>query len=156
MSVKTLKIKIISWQFLRFLLSFTVLFISRENHRNNSFLHRFKWENPTSIPFGYHSIYRAQFFTVHIYHLYNWCKIPVVFDWIFFQLSVCVVSLKPEEIETGGRSQISKQKKWFFLKFLFNECSFLTKGKYFMVVDILSQRLGQKFVMNMYVLKFRK
>lgn len=24
-----------------------------------------------------------------------------------------------------------------------------------MVVDILSQRLGQKFVMNMYVLKFR-
>lgn len=25
-----------------------------------------------------------------------------------------------------------------------------------MVVDILSQRLGQKFVMNMYVLKFRK
>lgn len=68
-----------------------------------------------------------------------------------------MVSLKPEEIETGGRSQISKQKKMmFFFKILLNECSFHTKGKNFMVVDILSQRLGQKFVMNMYVLKFRK
>lgn len=34
--------------------------------------------------------------------------------------------------------------------------AFSQKGKYFMIVDILSQRLGQKFVMNMYVLKFRK
>lgn len=53
-------------------------------------------------------------------------------------------------------SNFKTEKNDFFLKILFNECSFLTKGKYFMVVDILSQRLGQKFVMNMYVLKFRK
>lgn len=72
------------------------------------------WENPTSIPFGYHSIYRAQFFHGS-YHLYNWCKIPVVFDcFFFFQFSVCVVSLKPEEIETGEGVKFQNRKKMIF------------------------------------------
>lgn len=126
MSVKTLKIKIISWQFLRFLLSYTALFISRENHRNNSFLHRFIMGKP-----NIHSIWislNSSWTIFHdSYHLYNWCKIPIVFDY-FFQLFVCVVSLKPEEIETGGRSQISKQKKMmFFLKFYLMNVAFSQK-----------------------------
>lgn len=91
------------------------------------------WENPTSIPFGYHSIYRAQFFHGS-YHLYNWCKIPVVFDCFFFLIFCLCGVIETWRNRDWGRCQISKQKKNDFLKILLIECSFLTKGKYFMVV----------------------
>lgn len=155
MSVKTLKIKIISWQFLRFLLSYTVLFVSRENHRNNSFLHRFIIGKP-----NIHSIWislNSSWTIFHdSYHLYNWCKIPVVFDYFFPAFCLCGVIETWRNRDWGKVSNFKTEKNDVFFKILLNECSFLTKGKYFMVVDILSQRLGQKFVMNMYVLKFRK
>lgn len=95
------------------------------------------------------------FFTVHIICITD-AKSPQFLIVFFSQLSVCVVSLKPEEIETGEGVKFQNRKKNDFLKILLNECSFLTKGKYFMVVKILSQRLGQRLVLNMYVLKFRK
>lgn len=114
MSVKTLKIKIISWQFLWFLLSYTVLFVSRENHRNDSFLHRFIMGKP-----NIHSIWISLNLSCTIfhgsYHLYNSCKIPVVFDYFFSAFWLYGV-IETWRNETGGRCQISKQKKMIFLK----------------------------------------